>query len=340
MYFNKKTVVVLFLIASFLFVFAKEEHSDHDKHDEVSENQMNSIKENDDHGDHDDHDGHGEEEGEHEEGVIKLSRKEIQEFGLVIEKATNGAISNNVELNGEIVMNEENITHISARFGGEIKSVLVRQGQYVKQGDVLAKIQNSTNLTTYSILASRSGYIFYKDAAIGEVVDTGKRLFQLIDFSTVWAKFGVYQKDMAKIKRGQTIKVVDPFSGKSTSGKITYVSPVMEEESRTVTVRTTLKNYKNSWKPGVFVTGLVATESLDVPLRVPRSAVHNVEGKQVVFIQDQDGFEPQPVILGHENDEFVQVISGIEKGTSIVSQNGFILKSELGKSEMDDDHDH
>lgn len=277
---------------------------------------------------------------EHEEGVIKLSEKEINNFGIVVEKVNSGAISKQVELNGEIQINAENVTHISARFGGEIKEVLVRQGQFVKQGSILAKVQNSNNLTLYSVIAGRSGYVFFKDAAIGEIVDSSKRLFQLIDFSTVWANFGVYQKDMAKIKNGQTIKVLDPFSGQSTEGKITYVSPVMEEESRTVSIRTALKNSKNIWKPGVFVTGFVQTDSKRVPIRIARSAVHNVNGDQVVFLQDEDGFEIRPVILGKGNEEFVQVISGIKKGDLIVTQNGFILKSELGKSEMSDGHNH
>lgn len=327
MLFNKNRFVVLLIASLSFFAFAEEEN--HSEDEEIHKEDKHTEGE----------EKHTEGEEEHED-VAVLTDHEIEEFGIVVTPATGGIIVTEVKLNGEVAINEEKTTHISSRFGGVIKQVNVRQGQYVKRGTVVAVIENSSNLSKFKVTTDRSGVVVFKDAAVGENADAGQELFRVTDFSTVWVNLGVYQKDMQSISRGQSVIVVDPFSGIETAGKINYISPIMDEVSRTVAVRTTLANRDGKWKPGMFVTGAVAVDSSNVTLRLPLTAVHHFEGETVTFIQDEDGFEPREITRGIANEQFVEITSGLEVGDNFVSKNGFVIKSELEKSEMSSGHNH
>jgi len=351
----------------------EDEHDDHDEKEDDHDSHVEGVevhdKQTEDEDEHDEHEGHAhvenkksldehdshvecvevhdeqnEEESEHNEAeeshedIAKLSAHDIAEFGIEINEVTGGILYTEVQLNGEVVINEENVTHISSRFGGVIKSVSVRQGQYVSRGTILAVIENSNNLTPYTVITERSGILLFKNAAVGEAIGAEQELFQVVDLSTVWVKLGVYQKDMMKIRLGQSLRIVDPFSDFEITNSISYVSPIMDEASRTVVVRATLTNRAGKLKPGMFVTGFVAVDSSEVSIRLPLSAVHQFEGKSVAFVQDEDGFEPRNIIIGKTNDMYVEVITGLSVGERYVSKNGFIIKSELGKSEMGTGH--
>jgi cobalt-zinc-cadmium efflux system membrane fusion protein len=201
-------------------------------------------------------------------------------------------------------------------------------------------VENSSNLTSYQIKAKRSGVITFKDAAIGEVVEPGSKLFTISNLATVWVHFGVYQKDLAKIKKGQKIRIVEPYSKVQSIAKITYIAPIMDEASRTVTVRATISAKKGTWKPGMFVNGHLKVNSHAAKLRVPKTALHQFEGETVVFVQKEEGFEPKAVTLGVSNEYFVEVLEGLLLGDKYAVKNGFIIKAELGKSEMSGGHSH
>ncbi len=308
-----------------------DDDDDHDTHkDEKHETEK------DDHSDEDDDDHSGE---EHED-VISLTATEIKEFDIVIKPVTSGNIASEVLLNGEVAINDEKVTHISSRFGGIIKRVYVNQGDYIRKGKVVATLENSATLTRYNVVSNRSGYVTAKDAAIGEVVDAGEELFVVTDFSTVWVNLSIYQKDLHRIHKKQSVRIIDPFSKEERSGTISYISPTIDEATRTATARITISNKSGAWKPGIFVTGLVAIDSSLAKVRVPRTALHQFEGKTVVFIQDEDGFEPRPVSLNRANEKYVEIIKGLKVGEKVVTKNGFVVKSELGKSEMSSGHNH
>ena len=65
-----------------------------------------------------------------------------------------------------------------------------------------------------------------------------------------------------------------------------------------------------------------------------------VEGKKVVFVKTEKGFEPKAIHLGVVNQDYAEVLSGLHKGDLFVAKNGFIVKSELDKSEMSSGHNH
>jgi len=99
-----------------------------------------------------------------------------------------------------------------------------------------------------------------------------------------------------------------------------------------------LPNQDMAWRPGTYVTAEVETETDRVPVRVTKAALQTVEGKRVVFVRTDEGFEKREVELGRADDDAYEVVSGLRAGEDIAVANTFLLKAELGKSEAGHDH--
>jgi len=90
----------------------------------------------------------------------------------------------------------------------------------------------------------------------------------------------------------------------------------------------------------MFVTGRVTTDEIEASLLVPKSAIETMEGKPVIFIETENGFKPQTIVIGRTNEMHVEVVSGLKQGQRYVFKNGFTLKTELMKSEFESGHSH
>jgi cobalt-zinc-cadmium efflux system membrane fusion protein len=91
---------------------------------------------------------------------------------------------------------------------------------------------------------------------------------------------------------------------------------------------------------GLFVNGRLTTGTVEVAVSVPKTAIETMENRPVVFIQTDDGFKPQTVVLGSTNETHVEITGGLQPGQRYVSRNGFTLKAELGKSTLGEGHGH
>jgi len=194
--------------------------------------------------------------------------------------------------------------------------------------------------TRYEIVAPFNGTIIQKHIALGEVVSNNSEIYEIADLNSVWVNLTVYQKDLASIRKEQQVVILaDKIKVKAT-GVIDYVSPIVEESTRTATARVVLANPDGRWRPGIFVTGRVNVGEFEVDVLVPRTAIQTFDGQEVVFIQDTDGFKPQPVKIGRSDRENVEIISGLKPGQRYVTKNAFTLKAELVKSSFADGHGH
>ena len=99
-----------------------------------------------------------------------------------------------------------------------------------------------------------------------------------------------------------------------------------------------LPNTELAWRPGTFVTAEVQIADDVVTARIPKQALQTVEGKRVVFLRTENGFEKRKVETGKSDDEAVEIISGLEPGGEIAVSNTFLLKAELEKNESEHDH--
>ncbi|MEX5665293.1 efflux RND transporter periplasmic adaptor subunit [Pseudomonas neuropathica] len=215
----------------------------------------------------------------------------------------------------------------------EIAVSNARQKISVLSGSVVA-----TGGNRYELRAPFDGVVVEKHLTPGEVVDEATAAFTLSDLSRVWVTFGVSPKDLNKVQVGKAVTVSAPELNAEVTGSVAYVGSLLGEQTRTATVRVTLENPQGSWRPGLFVTALVATDSREAKVAVPESAIQTVEDKSTVFVRTDDGFEARAVELGSRAAGHVEITQGLEPGAQVVSAGSFVLKSELGKASAEHSH--
>ncbi|WP_460371200.1 efflux RND transporter periplasmic adaptor subunit [Pseudomonas sp. Tul1A2] len=215
----------------------------------------------------------------------------------------------------------------------EIAVSNARQKISVLSGSVVA-----TGGNRYELRAPFDGVVVEKHLTPGEVVDETTAAFTLSDLSRVWVTFGVSPKDLNKVQVGKAVTVSAPELNAEVVGSVAYVGSLLGEQTRTATVRVTLENPQGSWRPGLFVTALVATDSREAKVAVPETAIQTVEDKPTVFVRTDDGFEARPVELGRRAAGHVEITQGLEPGAQVASAGSFVLKSELGKASAEHSH--
>jgi cobalt-zinc-cadmium efflux system membrane fusion protein len=215
----------------------------------------------------------------------------------------------------------------------EIAVSNARQKISVLSGSVVA-----TGGNRYELRAPFDGVVVEKHLTPGEVVDEATAAFTLSDLSRVWVTFGVSPKDLNKVQVGKAVTVSAPELNAEVTGSVAYVGSLLGEQTRTATVRVTLENPQGSWRPGLFVTALVATDSREARVAVPETAIQTVEDKPTVFVRTDDGFEARAVELGSRAAGHVEVTQGLEAGVQVASAGSFVLKSELGKASAEHSH--
>lgn len=193
------------------------------------------------------------------------------------------------------------------------------------------KDQPHQSLARYELTGPISGEVIERHLTEGEVAhrDPTHPPFVIADMSNVWVKLTVYPDDLAAIQPGQKVVVTTKDARLKATGTIAYVSPTVEEATRTATARVVLENPEGKWKPGLFVTGRVITGTPSSQVVVPKSALQTLDGEKVVFVKTREGFKPQPVEVGRSNGQRVQIVSGLKPGQRYAAANAFILKAAL-----------
>lgn len=211
----------------------------------------------------------------------------------------------------------------------------------------IATILNDADkdLTLYELRSPADGIIIEQHAALGEVLENNVRSFTVADLTKVWVNLTVYQKDLPLIQQGQDVTISTRFgvSNKQASvhSNIRWLSPALEERTRSATARVVIDNTTGQWRPGLFVSAKVSIENSPAAIVIPRSALQTIEGKKMVFVRHAEGkFEPQVVQLGRQDHLQVEILDGLKIGQTYVSQNAFSLKAQMQKNEFGHGHSH
>jgi membrane fusion protein, heavy metal efflux system len=188
-----------------------------------------------------------------------------------------------------------------------------------------------------------AGIITEKHAIVGELGDPSKSLYTVADLSSVWVMVDINEKDLAKVHRGQgALVTVGAFADLKFKGRITHIADIVDEASRTVKARVEVVNPRKKLKPEMFATvQLALADEVPPVLAVPEEAVQELDGKKVVFVAETPAkFEARAVQTGRTAGGLVEVISGLSEGEPCAVKGSFLLKSEIKKGELVDEHGH
>lgn len=193
-------------------------------------------------------------------------------------------------------------------------------------------------LTRYEMTSPMDGVVIEKHATRGEALDAESDAFTIADPTRVWVYLKVFAKDLALARPGMQVTIAATQGAeRSAEGTIDYLSPVVDEATRTAKARVVLDNTDGGWRPGTFVTGRLLAEELEVALALPASCLRTIGDETVVFVREAEGFEARQVRIGRSTETEVEVLSGLEEGQEVVKEGSFVLKAELEKAGFEED---
>lgn len=174
-----------------------------------------------------------------------------------------------------------------------------------------------------TVTAPISGWVADREATLGQSFeDAGGKLMTIVNDRQVYATANIYEKDLNKVKTGQRVNVkVANLSDRTFTGRIAVVGSVVEAETRVVPVKAELDNPGRVLKPGMFAELEVLTDQTPKAIvAVPAAAVVEADGKQIVYVQNGNAYQPVEVTLGQTSGEVVEVKSGLFDGDMVVTQ--------------------
>ena len=183
---------------------------------------------------------------------------------------------------------------------------------------------------TLSFRSPVAGIVMEKKALQGARFMPGEALYQIADIAGVWVLADVYERDIAQVKAGQSVAVsIDAYPGQMFAGKVSYVYPTVNAQTRTVPVRVELANPGGLLRPAMYANVDLKVGAGGTAVTVPISAVIDSGAKQRIIVQKEEGrFEPREVKLGVRGDDYVAVIDGVKEGELVVVSANFLIDSE------------
>jgi cobalt-zinc-cadmium efflux system membrane fusion protein len=163
-------------------------------------------------------------------------------------------------------------------------------------------------------------------------------LFVIVDLDQVWADLSVAPADVVKVRDNAQITVTSAATGAEAKAGIVFISPLLDKDTRNARVIASLPNPDHTWRPGTFITAEIPLGGEPAKVLIPKSAIQTLKGEPVVFVRQGEVFEARKVKLGREDDDQVEILSGLDAGETIAVTNTFTLKAELGKSEAEHEH--
>lgn len=191
------------------------------------------------------------------------------------------------------------------------------------------------SITRYEICSPIAGIISSKHISLGESLEADADIFTIVDTDTVWVNLAVHTRHLASIRKGNDVLLSSDHDDLEQGGLVAMVSPFVDQATRSATARIVLDNSQSRWVPGTFATGLITTSTDELPVVIPRRAVQNIDGHDVVFVEQEDEFEMTEVLLGRSDSTFVEIKSGLPAGTPYVSEGAFELKATVVTSALD-----
>ena len=174
-----------------------------------------------------------------------------------------------------------------------------------------------------------TGTVLQKMVVQGQYVTEGAELYLLADLSSVWLVAQVYENELGRLRVGQPASAtLSALSGEVLQGRITFIEPVLDAQTRTGRVRIVLPNPRGALKPGMFANAMIRLPA-STGLSVPRSALIDTGTRRVVYVETSpNSFAARNVTTGAVAGEKLQILDGLKEGERVVAQGNFFIDSQ------------
>lgn len=184
-----------------------------------------------------------------------------------------------------------------------------------------------------------SGHVVERKVELGVVVGRDNletELFVIAELDRVWVELAVSPEDVPLVRIYQTVSVAARGSTEKAEGRLIFIGPMLDKDTRSARVVAEIDNHNGVWRPGSFVTCAIVINEGSAPVAAPVAAIQTMDGGPVVFVRTSDGFQKRQVVLGQRDERAVEVVSGLSLGEMIGVTNTFLLKAEMLKRAAED----
>ncbi len=326
---NVAGILILLVIIMFTTINCSSNKEAETKDQEIVSAHQDEGSNNDDQG----HEG--------EEDHVILTEKAIKLAGITIEQVALEQIDKKEIFPGEVCFNEEKHSRVIPRFPGIVKKIYKSEGDAVKKGEILAKIQSNESLTNYNLISGLSGIVTKRDIAEGEFAGEGRVIFEIADLSTLWVHLNVFPDSITNFKKGKEVTLFSIDGERSATCKVISIIPVLDRETRNMTVKALLKNGENIWLPGEFIKGEIGMISTTKFPVVYSEAIQFLNDEPVLFVPEEGNeFHIVHIVTGRKSGIITEILSGLNRGDKYVRKGSFELKARIVTSTMDSHAGH
>ena len=292
---------------------------------------------------HADEHGHPEEAGggDHQDDAAStiIPATVAHSSGIRIAPVAAGVIADEHDVQGLLTPVEGQVAQVMARFPGPIRAVHAGVGDSVRVGQQLATIESNLSLTTYTVTSPLTGTVLQRAATVGAVAGEGMPLFEIVDLSTLWVDLHIFGNDAGHITAGIPVTVTRLSDGVSAETTLERILPSTATASQSTVARARIANADGLWRPGAAVRARIVVDHADAALVVPLTALQtDEEGRDVVYVREQERYQQRPVTLGRRDARNVEVNTGLKLGEQVVVAQSFLVKADIGKSTAAHEH--
>ncbi len=274
---------------------------------------------------HDDH---------HETQTVQL-KKELQvSEGITVIEAKKQKMVSFIEVFGSIAQDTQNTCHITSAKPGILRGFIAKVGDTVEKNSPIAKID--VQGVVEEIICPMHGIVIAQYVKEGEKVDNLTSIATVANPDLLRASFDLYEKDLGLVREGQDVLIATvAYPDRKFSGKVVFISPRVDDVTRTIKIGVDVENKEHLLKFGMAVTGKIVKESEQESLVVPLESIQQLDDSWAVFIQTEDEkFVVREVKKGTESGNQVEILEGLTEGEKVVATGSFLLKSELMKEQL------
>lgn len=204
--------------------------------------------------------------------------------------------------------------------GGVMSSVTSAQANAAKAGKVLESAEKQRN--DLILTAAKSGIIGYRQVEIGDMVSAGQKLLSIYDNQRLYVDCQAAEQDLPAFSLNMPMDVNIDSLGKLISGKVIYISPMIDSTSLMYTVRIAIDNADGVLKSGMFAKAMLNSILRPQVLVIPKAALMEKDGEEYVFVVDSENKVTQKTVKsGAKGDDQVEILSGLQEGEQVAVSN-------------------
>lgn len=264
--------------------------------------------------------------------LVILDENAVANLGIETVEAFETDFESTVFAVGRIEEIPSSHSALSSRIPGRVVDVSAFEGDVVKQGDILAKVESrqpGSPPPTVELRASQSGLVVKSHIRLGQPVEPENELLEISDRSQLWAVAKIPEQDAAELDVGAKAYLRVPALGSDKmEAELLRFGVTADREAGTIEGIFRLENVEGKLQPGMRVEFSIVTASRPDVMAVPRVAIQGSPIDRAVFVRDfelPNAFLRAPVQLGEQNEEFVEIIAGLFPGDEVVTTGAYSL---------------